>query len=153
MKTLIVLLALAAAPIKAQVVSPCFEGSNMPYQASAAAIAEPWEDNTRVFSEGRVRVSVMDTWEPALGAFYLMVLVWPEATGEPDIRDCSLISRGALGFVSMTLDGLVENANTTGQLALLVPVVSYDPTLDALKDAVLEVTVEPQTGEVAARLR
>ena len=56
----VLLLVLAsAAHASAQSVEDC------DWRASAQALIEPWEDNTRTFANGDVRLAVTDTIEPA----------------------------------------------------------------------------------------
>ncbi|KMW60549.1 hypothetical protein AIOL_000711 [Candidatus Rhodobacter oscarellae] len=38
------------------------------YQASALALPEPWEAHTRTYSNGAIRVALLDLIEPAAGA-------------------------------------------------------------------------------------
>ncbi|NOR63209.1 MAG: hypothetical protein GQ535_12045 [Rhodobacteraceae bacterium] len=136
---------------EAQQVQPCFEGQNIPYQVSAAAIAEPWEANTRSFADGDIRITVMDTWEPALGAYYLMVMFW--AGADADIRNCSLVSNAELGFVSMTLEGLVSKYDPAKGLVLSVPTSFHNPAEGTNENGMLEVVVNRQKAEVTATRR
>jgi hypothetical protein len=139
-----------AAPVAAQQVQPCGNGGDFPFETTAMAIAEPWEANTRSFADGDIRIAVMDTWEPALGAYYLMVLFWSGADTEADIRYCSLVSNGSLGFVSMTLDGLTSRYDPALGLVLSVPTTFYNPSDDELEEGVLEVVLNRKTLEVSA---
>jgi len=144
-------LALAlAGPVAAQQVRPCGNGGDFPYETTAMAIAEPWEANTRSFAGGDIRVAVMDTWEPALGAYYLMVLFWSGGGSEPDIRYCNVVSNGSLGFVSMTLEGLKTSYDPAQGLLLSVPTTFYNPADNELEEGVLEVLIDRKNLKVTA---
>jgi len=132
---------------EAQQVRPCFEGQNIPYQASAAAIAEPWEANTRSFADGDIRIAVMDTYEPALGAYYLMVMFWGSDAG---FRTCNLVSNAELGFVSMTLEGMTSDYDAARGLVLSVPTSFHNPATGSNENGTLEVVINRQTAEVSA---
>ncbi len=149
LKLLPLVLALAG-PAVAQQVRPCGKGGAFQYESTAMAIAEPWEANTRSFAGGDIRIAVMDTGEPALAAYYLMVLFWSGADSEADIRYCSLISNGALGFVSMTLDGMSARYDPARGLVVSVPTTFYNPSDDELEEGLLEVVLNRKTREVTA---
>ena len=134
---------------EAQQVRPCFEGQNIPYQVSAAAVAEPWEANTRSFADGDIRITVMDTFEPALGAFHLMVLFW----GNEDFRECRLVSHAELGFVRMTLDGMTSTYDAKRGLVLSLPTEFFNPAEGVKESGSLEVVINRQTAEVSAARR
>ncbi len=142
-------LALAlAGPVAAQQVRSCGKGGEFPFETTAMAIAEPWEANTRSFAGGDIRIAVIDTWEPALGAYYLMVLFWPGADTEADIRYCSLVSNGALGFVSMTLEGMNARYDPARGLVVSVPTTFYNPSDDELEEGTINVLIDRKNQEV-----
>ncbi|MDG4951587.1 hypothetical protein NLM59_11715, partial [Weeksellaceae bacterium KMM 9724] len=65
--------------------------------ASAGNIVEPWEDNTRTFSNGKTRLALLDTIEPAAGSFHVLVLSLP--LNELGDRQCRTIGMGGgIGF-------------------------------------------------------
>ena len=140
-------------PLAAQQVQPCGNGGDFPFETTAMAIAEPWDANTRSFADGDIRIAVMDTWEPALGAYYLMVLYWSGADTEANIRYCSLVSNGELGFVDMTLVGLESRYDPAQGLVLRVPTTFYNPAEDELEEGVLEVVLNRKILEVTATRR
>ena len=85
------LLTLAGLPARAVTVTTC-DGL-----ASVQSIAEPWEANTRTFANGDIRLVVLDTIEPAAGAFHLAILHPPrDELGSPM---CSQIALPSWGFV------------------------------------------------------
>ena len=52
-------LTLVPASLPAQVVTPCGDGPR------ADSIPEPWDQNTATYAEGNIRLTVIDTVEPA----------------------------------------------------------------------------------------
>jgi hypothetical protein len=73
------------------------------YTDSAANIIAPWEQNSRTFYNGQVRVTVLDTGgEPACCSAHLLVLFYHEPEDEPGGMVCKLVSdRGANGFAGI----------------------------------------------------
>ena len=140
--------ALLASMASAQQVQPCFDGAEIPYRASAVAIAEPWEENTRSFADGQVRIAVMDTWEPAYGAYYLMVMYWSDS--EAELRICDLVSQGEIGFVGMTLEGMEASYSQGVGLQLRVPTTFYNPEEDEFEAGVIEVVIDRAANHVSA---
>ncbi len=67
------------------------------WQARADGIVEPWEENTATFANGEVRLALLDTVEPAAGAFYVLVLSPPY--DEFGLRQCKTLGvAGGVGF-------------------------------------------------------
>ena len=94
MKALIAALALLATPATAQEVVEC------DWRATAAALAEPWEDNSATFANGAVRIALLDTIDPAAGALHLLVLSPP--FNELGDRQCRVVSHGqGVGFAGL----------------------------------------------------
>ena len=60
-----------AGPAVAQQVRDC------DWLASAWNLAEPWEENTRTFANGAVRLALLDAIEPGAVPFHLLVLSPP----------------------------------------------------------------------------
>lgn len=117
------------------------------------AIAEPWEANTRRFADGQVRLVVMDTYEPALGALYLMVLFGPMGEEGADFRTCMLVSNGFLGFPNMTLEGLHAKEIEGMGMIFEVATTFYNPEEDEFEYDTLDVVVNRQTLTVTAARR
>lgn len=151
MKLLGIIPLLFGVAAEAQQVNPCFESEGIPYQTTAAVIAEPWGANTRTFADGDIRIAIMDTWEPALAAYYLMVLFW--TGGEQGYRDCRLISQAELGFVSMMLTGMSADYDAARGLVLNVPTSFHNPATGNNEVGRLEVVINQQTAEVTAARR
>ncbi len=131
------ILAVMAGPLAAQSANPC------DWQASAQAIVEPWEDNTRVYANGKVRIAAIDTIEPAAGAAYLLVLSPPY--GETGERQCRVVGASAqIGFAGLDFDKLQAGYDAAVGLVFAVPVsILVD---DAFVKQVLVVTLNQSSG-------
>lgn len=131
-------------PAPAQVVSDC------DWRASAIAIAEPWEQNTRQFANGAIRVAVMDLVEPAAGAFHLLLLSPP--LDELGVPQCKLVSLSDdLGFADLTLDRIQAHYDPARGLTLLLAAKRRTDG-DIYQDARLSVTINQASGAIAAAL-
>ena len=146
------LLALSASPLAAQQVHNCFDAATPTYPLAAEAIAEPWEENTRRFANGQLRISIMDTYEPALGAFGLLIFFEP-LSESPEPRACVLVSNGSIGFVDMTLVGLEAEEIPDIGMVFSLPTVFYNPATDETESGTLEVMVDRVNMDVKAERR
>jgi len=127
----------------AQTVEPC------DWRARADAIPEPWEDHTRTFSDGEVRVAVLDVIEPAAGAIYLMIIHPPRM--ELGERHCSLIGFDhGFGFSGLYFSTLTSSYDPAQGLTFSVPGVLYRPEDGFQNSILLHVTVNQATGRVVA---
>lgn len=147
--TALVLSALAlSAPAHAQTIGDC------DWRASAWALVEPWEENTRTFANGTVRVAVTDVLEPAAAAYHLVILSPPyeEYIGG---RQCRTVSAdGSLGFSGLTLSGIGSSYDPATGLTLTMDTQAYDPdTASSAEPRTLTVTINQATGEITANLQ
>ncbi|WP_066707985.1 hypothetical protein [Celeribacter ethanolicus] len=119
MKRLALLLPLVASPAFAAEIAPC------DWRASSAALVEPWEDNSRSFANGAIRVALLDTVEPAAAAFHLLILTPPyTALGE---RQCHVISAAQdMGYLSLDFAGLNAHYDPATGLTLDLPGERYE---------------------------
>ena len=132
-RALPILLALAA-PATAQVVTEC-EG----FAANARNV--DWSDPTRTFADGAIRLTALDTAEPAAAAFHIMVTY--AVTDEP-FADCRLVSAGeGQGFGAISLSRAIAAYDAARGLTVTVPGLTGEG--DAL---VIGFTVNRATGEV-----
>lgn len=140
----LILTLLAASAASAQSVNTCND-----YRASAQNIGEPWEQYTRTFANGAIRAALLDTTEPAAGAFYLLILSPPY--DELGLRTCVVIgdgSNGDIGFYGMSFDQLRADYDPATGLTLLVPVNLYAPETGGFDEALLGVTINQATGTI-----
>lgn len=138
------LLALAALPASAGEVHDCSG-----FEASSENIVEPWEENTRTFANGAVRIAVLDTAEPAAAAFHLLILSPPY--DELGLRQCRVVSfRDGMGYGSMSLEGLDAGYDPATGLTLELPISVYNPETALFDQGALFVTINQATGAVTA---
>lgn len=136
--------ALAALPAQAVTVAAC-DGL-----ASVQSIAEPWEANTRTFANGEIRLVVLDTIEPAAGAFHLAILHPPrDELGSPM---CSQVSASeGMGFGGMDIGPATASYDPARGLTVSLPVSVYDPDAAEFYTVKrLSVTINQSTGQVQA---
>jgi hypothetical protein len=131
-----------ATPAAAQTVTDCSS------HASAANLVEPWEANTRTFSNGKVRVALLDTVEPAATPFYLLVISPPlDELGLPQCRVIAL--RPNEGFYSLDFDRLDASYDPARGLTFTLPAGVYDLDKGAPVDGTLTFTLNQSTGDIA----
>lgn len=143
---LLLALALPCAPLSAQQVSGC--GG---HEARAQNLMEPWDENSRSFSGGRTRLAVLDTIEPALGAFYVMILSPPfDPLGA---RQCRVVGLSqAMGFARIRFDALASAYDPLSGLSFDLPVEVYDAAQDAPVPKRLRLSVNQASGEITAQI-
>ncbi|MEM6711757.1 MAG: hypothetical protein AAF590_05685 [Pseudomonadota bacterium] len=140
------LLAGLSSQANAQTVEEC------DWRTFAAALAEPWEEKTRTFANGEVRLAVTDTVEPAAGAFHLMILSPP--FDELGTRQCRVVSAdGSIGFAGLTLSGMTSAYDPTVGLTFTFEAGAYDPETGGTLPRALTVTLNQATGDIRARLQ
>lgn len=136
---------LLASPVEAQSVNPCG------WQASAQALVEPWEDNTRVFANGDVRLAAINTIEPANGAAYVLVLSPPRS--ELAERQCRVIGyTEQIGFAAVYFDLLTADYDPA--VGLLFDVNVQIVTADGAftNGGLLSLTLNQSTGAMTTSL-
>lgn len=143
MKLTSILFALTiAAPASAQVAFPC------DWQARADSIVEPWEDHSATFADGAIRVALLDVVEPAAAAFYLLILHPP--TDELAGRTCTVVGLDeGLGYAAMMFDELSAEYDPAVGLTFQIPAIIYLPEQSFQNSALVSITVNQSTGEVA----
>jgi hypothetical protein len=138
---------LVPSALAAQTAEPCDD-----FRANVQALAEPWENNSRVFANGDVRLAVIDTLEPAAAAFHLLVLSPPR--DELGSRQCRVISmQGTSGFASLSLTGLTAGYDAKTGLGFQIAAKRYLPDSGDFAPATLTVTVNQASGAITARLQ
>lgn len=134
-----------ATPVMAQTANFC-DG----WWSSARNIPEPIENFTRTFANGEIRVTLLDTIEPAAGAFHLMVLAPPY--GELGSRNCAVISEGeGIGFAGMFFDQLEASYDPATGLTLRLPISRFSANTGGFDPAILAVTINQALGTITPR--
>lgn len=141
MRALALCLALLGAPLHAQSVTPC------DWQASAQALVEPWEENTKQFGNGAVRLAALDTIEPAVASAYLLVLSPP--LNEIGERQCRVVGfDDQMGFAALYFDKLTTDYDPATGLIFELPVQIVTADLSFSNGALLSVTLNQSSGDI-----
>lgn len=119
------------------------------WQASSAALVEPWEAHTQTFSNGDVRIALLDTIDPAAGAFHILVLSPPyEELGN---RQCATLGmEPGFGFAGVDFSTLTADYDPSVGLIFEIWVQVFDG--DTNQPAMLRFTLNQATGDIAPRL-
>ena len=136
-------LAALAAPAGAQEAVPC------DWAARADGIVEPWEAHTATFANGDVRLALIDTVEPAAGAFHLLILSPP--LNELGERQCRTLGMAGMGFAGLDFATLEAAYDPARGLVFTMAATRYDG--EAVVPAMLEFSLNQATGAVHAVLR
>lgn len=142
MKALIILaLMVCANAVRAQEVVDC------DWQAALPSIVEPWEENTRVFANGKVRLTLVDVSEPAAGSFHIVMLSPPDdGIGG---RQCKVVSAGStVGFSHVEFKKISAVYDPRVGLVFVVPVRVYNGQSDAFEPKNLAFSLNQATGEM-----
>ena len=135
------LLALWPVSLAAQVAQSC------DWRARADAIVEPWDAHTKTFSNGEVRVALLDVLEPAAGSVYLLLLHPPRA--ELGERTCTVIGQSDnFGYAGIMFDELSASYDPATGLTLTVPAIIYLPEASFKNSALVRVMINQATGDV-----
>lgn len=121
------------------------------WQSSARNIVEPWEDNSRSFSNGKTRVAALDTIEPAAGWAYVLVLSPPYS--ELGDRQCRVIGINGSGFAGMDFNQLRSAYDPAAGLSFTVPVDVYDFNRGVGVPRQLWFQLNQATGQIRTDLR
>lgn len=119
------------------------------WQARADALVEPWEDFSRTFSNGKTRLALLDTIEPAAGAFHILVLSPP--FDEVGGRQCKTIGAApGIGFAGVDFQALQAGYDPSVGLMFSVPIQFYDSSIGLSRPARLEFRLNQSTGQLDA---
>lgn len=143
--SLAAILLACAVPTAAQTVTSCDR-----WEARAENLAEPWEEMSRIFANGAVRIAVIDVIEPAAGALHLLILSPPYS--ELGERQCRMISADANGFAGIRFADLTAGYDPQTGLGFDVLVQVYDPQSADFVGKGLGFTVNQATGKVSANI-
>ena len=127
----------------AQRIEPCN------WIANGANIIEPWEQNTHTFANGDVRITALDTIEPAAAAFHFLILSPPY--DEVGSRQCKIVSMSSgIGFSGVDFQTLDASYDPAIGLTFTtdVQVLSSDST--SFNNQRLQFTLNQATGEMQA---
>lgn len=122
------------------------------WMSSMTTIIEPWEENSRTFYDGRVRVVAIDTVEPACCWAHLVLLL-PPPEREMEYRQCVVVNQGGgMGFAGLRFDELAASYDPKTGLTISFPYALYDPETGGTRPwRSGQVRINLATGEVMAR--
>ncbi len=129
--------------------TPVFAGDvvDCDWQSQARNLAEPWEENTRLFANGAVRLALLDTVEPAAGAFHLLVLSPPY--NELGDRQCRVVSlEGSIGFSGIDFANVGAAYDPSVGLIFNFEAHRFDSGYNDFLPITLEVTLNQATGDI-----
>ncbi|MEC7962725.1 MAG: hypothetical protein VX201_05590 [Pseudomonadota bacterium] len=117
------------------------------WQAQASNLAEPWEESTRTFANGAVRLALLDTVEPAAGAFHLLVLSPPY--NELGDRQCRVVTLGGgAGFSGIDFANVAAAYDPSIGLIFNFEAQRFDSDYNDFLPITLEVTLNQATGQI-----
>ena len=92
--------------------------------ASAGNLVEPWAETTRTYSDGAVRIALLDTQgEPVCCSYHLLILSPNPEYGE----DCHVLSDlPGMGFRQIFLEDSASRYDAGKGLLLTIPVGRFD---------------------------
>ncbi|MBV9043528.1 MAG: hypothetical protein JO348_10815 [Alphaproteobacteria bacterium] len=120
--------------------------------SSARNIAEPWEKNARTFSNGQIRVALLDTGgEPVCCSYHLLVL-YPSGDGDQggdEYAACTVVNDyEGRGFVSLDFAKLAAAYDPKKGLLISFPYRVYNEDGGPQKGGIAKVRVNSKTGKI-----
>ena len=132
----------AVGSANAQDVIECYQDPK-----TVQAIAEPFEDSFRNFANGNITVVFIDTIEPAVIPFHLVIMHPPRQ--EPfNERLCHSVGP----FSGLDFDNLNASYDPNRGLTLHAPVQLYNSVTDGFDDVTADITINQATGVVELAL-
>ena len=121
------------------------------WRSPVPGIAEPWLANSKTFTEGTVRMTIMDVGEPVTWSGRRLILTPPSADNR-DFCHCAAVSLDpALGFAGLSLDGLTDSTDPYGP-TIRIPAKRWVAESETYTYAKLSVTLNATAGAIAAYL-
>ncbi|WP_103764768.1 hypothetical protein [Roseovarius confluentis] len=128
----------------AQDVGPC------DWRSGAEGLIEPWEDYTRTFSDGKVRIALLDRIEPGASPLHILILSPPY--DELGARQCRILSvEGTRGFADVDFGSLEADYDPSIGLIFELTVRVMGP-IEA-EGRALRFTLNQASGAIEASFR
>lgn len=145
---LLALIAMAAPAAAVSVVS-CNDDEAT---SGARNIAEPWDKNTKAFSNGSIRVALLDTGgEPVCCSYHVLVL-YPSgdsSDGGDEYRACTIVNdHEGSGFVSVDFAKIAAAYDPKKGLLISFPYKLYNDEGGPQKGGIAKVRVNSKAGTV-----
>ena len=120
------------------------------WRSSARNLVEPWEDNTQTYSNGAVRLALLDLGEPAVAAMYVLVISPPyDELGTPQCRVIGWVD--GLGFGAVYLKELRADYDPSRGLTFTIPAMLV--LEDGFSNPVEVIaTLNQATGDISTEL-
>lgn len=120
------------------------------WRSSLRNIGEPWEDYTRTFASGAIRITATDTGgEPVCCSQHLVI----QAPHPEWFDSCAVLSGNQdLGFLDVYFEDITASYDPAKGLLLAVPVGYYDPENEYTDPDLFEtiyVRINQSTGSIA----
>ena len=114
-------------------------------------IVEPFDQSTRTFANGNIRILHIDTGgEPVCCSSHLVILA-PNPAEEEQFRICKLLTDGDVGngFLDVNIKGIKSSYSPSKGLLLSVPVLRYNFE-DGVNNhkATIDVRINQATGAI-----
>ena len=112
-------------------------------------LVEPWEHYSHSFSNGLVRLAVLNTNEPAAGAEHLLILSPP--FDDMGNRQCRIVSHtDGMGFAGLYFRDMEVVQDAAPGLSVTIPAQGFDLARGFAQAGMLTVTLDQVTGDVTA---
>lgn len=135
----------------AQVVNDCYSAQADGALTDIRLIPEPWQANTRLFSNGDVRLTLIDTWDPANYAVHLMISYVDTRRHESEGRACVIISdQASQGFQNISLLDMAAGYDPATGLSFSIEAERYNASDESVDHGALNVILNRATGQVTA---
>jgi hypothetical protein len=134
---------LAAPPAHAAQIEGCDDVGR------AAFIVEPWEQNSKTFYKGQIRVAYIDTGgEPVCCSGYLLLLV-PDRESETADRACYVIGKKTgVGFASISFSAVRASYDPREGLLIVFPFTTMKEDGQTAERGTARVRINVATGKV-----
>ena len=120
------------------------------YIASAENVVEPWENNTRTFANGNIRIALLNTGgEPVCCANHLLIVSPHPEHG----KGCHVLSNAeGYGYREVEFEAITSRYEPGVGIMLDIPVGDFDPDtggVDSRSRRVVRVQINQATGDVS----
>lgn len=123
------------------------------WKSEMVNIPEPWEEASRTYAKGAIRIVKIDTDGGPVCCPEHIVILAPNADDPLGGRQCQLVSDGpsGLGFMSIGIQHTRADYNPARGLTLRIPFMRYDPDTgltDPGRSGMVRVLINQEKGTV-----
>lgn len=117
--------------------------------ASAGLVVEPWEQNTRTFYNGAVRVAVTDTGGEPVCCSSWLVVIFPDVEDELGGRRCMMLGQGeGTGWAGLDVKAIRSSYSAATGLILTVPVKVMREDGNGVRPATVKLALDLRTSRL-----